>query len=515
MEVLTYLGLAGLCLCVAFGALWLFSWADRSRTSPHSTGEISASFLFDGSELVHATKEANDILKEAGSISGSEWRHVHRSLRLRFPDLPNNAEAAFAMAPATIHSVRENDSAELTLSAVRGRLRLCLQDNAPHSVADRHLRFRHGQILRRMNSAAALYSDPLWLLNSDGVLEWANPAYHKLRETIEHKAGSSLISELEFEMPDGRNSFSKRIMIQGSEQGESSWFNVTKTIAEDGINLNFATNIDSLIEAEISQRKFVQTLTKTFAQLSAGLAIFDKERQLALFNPALIDLFALPADFLSARPTLVTFFDRLRDSRMMPEPKDYVNWRQQITDLVIASVDGRFQETWTLPSGLTYRVTGRPHPDGAIALLFEDISAEISLTRRFRSQLNQSQTILDSLDEAIVVFSATGNMTSSNKPYRELWKVDPDSSFANVTLNDALRDWSTIAGPDPLWARLREYFSDPDDRSEWFADITMKSGTPIECRVSPLAGGAMLVGFRLRPVIEPRNTPKQQASDHS
>jgi len=45
--------------------------------------------------------------------------------------------------------------------------------------------------------------------------------------------------------------------------------------------------------------------------------------------------------------------------------------------------------------------------------------------------------------------------------------------------------------------------NDHSDRTEWFADITMKDGTTLESRVTPLAGGATLVGFRLRPVLEP------------
>lgn len=69
------------------------------------------------------------------------------------------------------------------------------------------------------------------------------------------------------------------------------------------------------------RKNFVQTLTKTFATLSIGLVIFDRNRQLMLFNPALIDLTTLPADFLSARPNLLTVFDKLRDNQIMPEPK--------------------------------------------------------------------------------------------------------------------------------------------------------------------------------------------------
>ncbi len=130
-----------------------------------------------------------------------------------------------------------------------------------------------------------------------------------------------------------------------------------------------AIDINAVISAEIAQRNFVQTLAKTFAQLSTGLAIFDRNSQLALFNPALVDLSALPIEFLSARPDLLSFFDRLCDSRVMPEPKNYNSWRQEIADVIAAATDGSYQETWSLDTGQTYRVSGRPHPDGAIAFL--------------------------------------------------------------------------------------------------------------------------------------------------
>ena len=104
--------------------------------------------------------------------------------------------------------------------------------------------------------------------------------------------------------------------------------------------LNFALPADAEVRAEHSLRQFIQTLTKTFADLPIGLAIFDRERQLALFNPALVDLTSLGAEFLSARPTLFSFLDRLREARMIPEPKNYNTWRQQMAELEQAAASG-------------------------------------------------------------------------------------------------------------------------------------------------------------------------------
>ena len=225
-------------------------------------------------------------------------------------------------------------------------------------------------------------------------------------------------------------------------------------------------------------------------------AIFDRNRQLALFNPALIDLTSLPADFLSARPNLLSFFDRLRDARMMPEPKNYSTWRDQMADLVAAAANGDYRETWSLPSGSIYQVSGRPHPDGAVAFLFEDITAEVTLTRRFRSELEMSEAILDHLDDAVAVFAANGVLTLSNAAYRQLWNVDPDASFAEVTIHDATRDWQSRSMPTPVWGDLRDFVATPVERTTWWAGIRLNNGDEVICTVHPIQDGATLVCFR-------------------
>ncbi len=172
-----------------------------------------------------------------------------------------------------------------------------------------------------------------------------------------------------------------------------------------------------LVKTEDAQRDFVQTLAKTFAQLSTSLAIFNRDRQLALFNPALVDLTGLSVSFLSPRPTIDSFFDALRENRRMPEPKNYKTWRHRMADLISAAETGQFEETWSLETGQTYRVTGRPHPDGAIAFLLEDISTEVLLTRNFRAELEMGQSLVDTFDDALAVFSHAGVLTFSNKAY--------------------------------------------------------------------------------------------------
>ena len=241
--------------------------------------------------------------------------------------------------------------------------------------------------------------------------------------------------------------------------------------------------------------EFIQTLTKTFAHLSVGLAIFDRQRQLALFNPALIDLTSLGADFLTARPTLFAFLDQLREARILPEPKDYTGWRQRMSELERAASSGQCEEIWSLPTGQTYKVTGRPHPDGAVAFLFEDISAEVSLTRRFRSEIELGQSVVDALEDAVAVFSSRGDLILSNTAYTSLWGIDPGSTLGTLSLIESTRQWQSMTRPTPVWGDLRDFVGDTSERADWDAIVTLNQGQSLVCRFGPIAGGATLVKF--------------------
>ena len=113
-------------------------------------------------------------------------------------------------------------------------------------------------------------------------------------------------------------------------------------------------------------------MSKTFAQLSTGLAIFDRKRTLIHFNPALLDITGLDFEALSLKPDLASFLDTLRTKEFLPEPKDYGDWHDQLARLESATEKGSYRDVWEPRDGVTYRVTGKPHPDGAIAFLPEE-----------------------------------------------------------------------------------------------------------------------------------------------
>ncbi len=479
--------------------------------APRQADGAAIAFLFDGRMLLQASERAMQLLQMVpadgladGRRGTDDWGLVLCMLRPRFPGLPDEP-AHYRTLSGETGQITLQSSADMgatdsiTLEWWGDQVRLQLDehglDQDPASQAD-DTSAEAGWL--RMAVTAAPY--PIWQTARDGRVLWANTAYADLvtrfaricPDDMPQADGFPTLFNVPLQTDCDSASYRMSIVPSGSVQ--PYWFDVRCLQIPSGW-MNYATDVNAVVNAEIAQRNFVQTLTKTFAQLSIGLAIFDRQRQLALFNPALIDLTSLPAEFLSARPNLLSFFDRLRDRQMMPEPKNYRSWRDQITDLVAAADNGLYLETWSLPSGLTYRISGRPHPDGAVAFLFEDISAEISLTRQFRSQLELGQSALNAMEQSIAVFSATGVLAFSNTAYRKMWHIDPDSGFSEITVIDASRHWQSHSLPTPVWGDLRDFVNQFGERSDWQADVTLRDGRMVSCHVVPMPGGATMVQF--------------------
>jgi len=289
----------------------------------------------------------------------------------------------------------------------------------------------------------------------------------------------------------------QRIAVHGRGDSDDAWYDCHITKIGQDI-LCTAIPADEAVRSENRRREFTQTLTKTFAELAIGLAIFDRSRHLVLFNPALLDLTNLPTDFLTSRPSMVGFLDRLRENRVMPEPRDYRTWRAAISDLETEASNGTYSETWSLPDGQTYHVTGRPHPDGAVALLFEDITAEMSLTRRFRHEIEQSQSVIDAVTEAVAVFSPAGQLIMTNAAYHDLWQTEPDATLEPIDLTEATRHWHISSTPTPVWGDFRDFAQLAQEREEWSATIGLLDGRSVHCRFIPQKAGASLALFQVQ-----------------
>ena len=445
--------------------------------------------LFQDRRLVDATNPARILL---ATVPGdTDWSRLMAWLAQRFDD----PRAVFDRADA-------DGSAEATGAEGRGsaRLRFRVQDLGAGRM---HVEIvdptvEHGGITVDSRSLAAMEDELgvlresvdlapvlIWREDAAGTVTWANAAY--LREVE-----AQLPDEIRWPMPQLIEVPANATGTRRSElalDDHIRWFDCHIQPGDDHRTI-FAVPADSAVRAERSLREFVQTLTKTFADLPIGLAIFDRDRRLQLFNPALIDLTGLSTGFLTGRPTLYGVLDALRELRMVPEPKDFPSWRNTIATLESEAASGHHVETWSLPGGQTYRVTGRPHPDGAIAFLFEDISTEMAMTRRFKAELSLGAEILDGLDSAVAIFDADGRMLSANRAFADLWGDD-----GATTLRGHLELWRNVAADSPGFQALRRALSSDRGASPLSGAIAARENALLAWQVRLLSGGRRMVLF--------------------
>lgn len=472
-------------------------FADAGHPGEGGAGTV---FLFDGETLVDATPGGRQILSTSRG-RGSNWLRLIGYLTLYFPDVEAQLQRLEEEGQIILDGKSSRGKALLLMAEVRGGLtRISLTDptlDGKPMMTDALAHRALTQEVEQLRDVLARAPMLIWRETEGGDVVWANGSY-----MLKAIAGLPQGRELSWPLPRLFDKVASQSTARGQRAlisvpgEEKAWFDLIGMASGNDERLVFALPADAAVNAEEALRDFMQTLTKTFAQLPTGLAIFDRQRQLQLFNPALMDLTGLPADFLSMRPSLLSVLDALRDRNMIPEPKDYRNWRRQLIEMEKAAASGLYEETWNLPDGQTFRVVGRPHPNGALALMIEDITNEVSRSRRYRSDLELGQAVIDEMDEAVAVFSPSGQMVMSNLAYAMLWVHDPEGTLQGDTIRAVAAHWRALSAPGSLWSEAEEFISTVGNRVPWKAEARLLDGRLLACRFAPLAGGATLAAFR-------------------
>lgn len=437
-------------------------------------------FLFRAGLLIDANPAALQICAET-PVEVFDWSTMHAKMVTHFPDFPPSQGASQVRDVIVLHAEDPEDRSVLTIDQWDDVARIILeQDSAPDTA-------RRTAIMQAMFQAP----NPVWKSSANGHVIWRNSAYKELVASLGYQAKQDPVFDVGALRPGDP---SKRLQVKDAQGETTRWFDVT-AVQTGAYVMYYASEADAVVSALDAQRSFVQIFSKTFAHLSTGLVIFDKDQLLILFNPALLELTGLSADFLSKRCDAKSFFDQLREMQVLPDVSSHRSWAKQVDDILLSALEGHYSETWTLPTGVTYRVTGRPHPDGALVFLFEDITAEITVTRRFRTELSQCHSVLDTIETALVLFSSTGQVQLCNDAYRKLWKTDPDSSFAQYALKDAILHWQGDCLPSEVWPNLQDRILSNAMREPWQTALSLTSGEGLRMSVTPITGGMTLVAF--------------------
>lgn len=503
MDAWSLLFLIGVGTLAAFAGLMLANIAGKPKPAeangnalPQAEGPV---FLFDGDHMVDCNSAARAVLGRSPA-KGGDWQKLLEFLSKYFTDIQSKlADLPKLGAFAETAELASGKMVLLQAELGGGLTKITLADpditEGPGVALAMSYRAMQDEIddLRHAVSSAPIL---MWRESADGMVTWGNNAYVLMAASILTRG-----RELSWPLP---RLFERSAVVQSAERqrqsialatGKTAWFDLI-TLIDANETLCYALPIDAAVAAETNLRDFMQTLSKTFAQLPIGLAIFDKDRKLQMFNPALVELTTLPPDFLTRRPSMLAVLDAMRDRNLLPEPKNYQSWRQQVVEMERAAAAGMFQENWVLPDGQTFRVTGRPHPNGGLALMIEDISNEMQRSRRYRSDLEISQSVIDHLDDAIAVFSQSGQLMWCNASYSKLWADDPARTLDEISIRTASQQWKALSAPTQLWRELDEYVHTIGLRKAWSKEVRLLDGRLMMCCVAPVAAGSTMIAFK-------------------
>ena len=505
---------------VALGFWLMNNWGLTHQYS--GSDNIAPTFLFDGDTLKDVTPDAQLLIKDSPRHMSDRQAVLH-VLGARFPtlgavmaELRRGETQTLAATDSTTMSVEVTDVEGLVQLKLYGT---CVQDSLTISeIAAQDALITELSTLRTLMDKSPHL---IWQQDHDGALNWANAAYLNLSDSLSddrEKAVNSWPSAPVF--PDlhldaqADKETSRRISVDVPDQKGEAWFEIT-TVRNGPHALHFAHSANATVSAEYEKRQKVQTFGKIFAQLSTGLAIFDDKRRLTMFNPALMEMTHLKPEFLSSKPTVQMFLDRLREARLLPEPKDYIKWREQFNASNGDEAAAPYCEQWDIADGQTFKVIGQPSRDGSYAFFFEDISAELSMQRRFRSDIETGLSVIDVLPEAIAVFSANGTLVMSNRAYNRLWNVDHSTSVGTHDLRAEMLMWQSHCAAAPIWRDLREFVSRNDDRTFWTDRAVLDDGRQFTCKAQPIAGGKTMIAFTASSRISPRVQTNLNRPDES
>ncbi len=507
-------GLTATAVLAALGSLVLLT-ALRLRAGPEPRptlfreGEDATVLLFDGERLVDATPSGYRFLSGSSHVD-APWTGLLERLSPRFDNLAGRL-AQLAMSGSVVLTASGGQSLALRAEARGGLTKITLVD------PERDVAAMGGDILtvealdhelRDLRDATNAAPFPIWRALPNGDIVWANTAYMGMvcqatHDNVTPTWPLPALFDPALITPEG-GKWARRCP---GPAGLGMYDVVTRNL--NGSMLYYAMPAHDAMAAEGALLEFKQTLTSIFAELSTGLAVFDAQRNLQTFNPSFADLVRLPIDFLLARPTLFNLLDALRDRKMIPEPKDYRSWRHQMVNLEASAARGDYDEAWHLPNGKTFRVIGRPYPNGALALMVHDITDQITRDRLFRTEFEVLRGVVSVVDDGVVVFSASGQIVLKNAAYSQMWPDDPEVLLGLGGLAAVFDHWRNGSAPHPFWAMAEACVVTGEALPDGTHDIRLSDGRLVACRCVALPSGALALLFRK--VIHAEMTEEHEA----
>ena len=361
---------------------------------------------------------------------------------------------------------------------------------------------RQADELARMKKLLDAAPMPIWSRDEDGELNWVNDAY---MAAVEAETLETIVrSQTELLDQRGREAVVKAHAQQASKivaqsrlpgivAGKRQIFDVVD-IASDHGSVGIATDVSRIDMIEKAMERMQAFHANTMEQLTTPVAIFDSAQKLQHYNAAYSAQFNLDAAFLDTHPSDGSVLDKMRMNRSLPEQADFHGWK---SDFLVSyrEVEPR-EHWWHLPNGQSLRVVATPNPEGGVTYIYENLTKQLELEKRYNALFRMQQETLDHLNDGVVVFSSGGRLLVSNPAFARLWDFPAlqldDQPHIGVVLEWCRRKFSDEA----VWSQLKGSVVGLNDKREGLhGRMECNDGRFLDFASIPLPDGGTMVTF--------------------
>ncbi|MEJ0042176.1 MAG: PAS-domain containing protein [Rhizomicrobium sp.] len=184
-----------------------------------------------------------------------------------------------------------------------------------------------------------------------------------------------------------------------------------------------ALDVTDSAHAEAQLKLAADAYADMLDRVDTAIAVFGTDRRLAASNKLFARMWDLSEAWLETHPSLDDIFDRLRETRRLPEQRDFQAWKREHMRLFDAD-DGELDETWHIAGGSSVRVKAYPYLLGGTYYVFEDISESLRLNTSLHmlSQTQRRDAGHDRRCHGRV--RSDGRLKMHNSAFADLWQFE-------------------------------------------------------------------------------------------
>jgi len=299
---------------------------------------------------------------------------------------------------------------------------------------------------------------PLWRRNKLGRLTWVNQAYVDAVEAENQEAvlkngvellGPKIRDAIRHSHSEGKNFHDSAPAILAGERRRLSIFDI---LIEDG-SIGTAIDISEVDAIREEWKLSVESNARTLDQLTAAVAVFDKEQKLRFYNAAYRSMWDLSRHMLANMPEESAILDQLRADRKLPEQANYREWRS--SHLAGYQSTETREEWWHLPDGRTLRIVATPNAEGGLTYIYENVTEQLSLESQVNALSQLQGETLDHLSEGVAVFGSDGRLQLFNPVFTEIWRLSPSLLSEAPHVSEVIEHCSALHNDADTWEAIR------------------------------------------------------------